>query len=99
MAARIYVRPGWVVVQDGVCPKGGHLSDGEALRAAITTIRSLGGGEIQVLNESGKITEQLTITPRKDSCRLCGASPGRHVCGEADRKSFACTNYRGDDRV
>jgi len=31
-----------------------------------------------------------------DRCQLCGASPGGYICGEADRLSFACTNYRGD---
>ena len=30
-----------------------------------------------------------------DRCQACGASPGQYTCGEADRISFACTNYRG----
>jgi hypothetical protein len=34
---------------------------------------------------------------RASKCRRCGASPGRWVCGDADRIVFACTNYVGGD--
>ncbi len=33
---------------------------------------------------------------RSTKCTRCGASPGGYVCADADRVSFACTNYVGD---
>jgi hypothetical protein len=59
-------RGGWDIVQEGHRRATGHArTKAEAVAAARKALRRVGGGELRIVNRSGKITDSDTISPSK----------------------------------
>jgi hypothetical protein len=71
MANTRYVRrsstkSGWDVVKEGHARATSHAATKRAaVREAAKAVRREGGGEVRVLNRTGKITDANTVRPRK----------------------------------
>ena len=57
---------GWDVVKEGHIRATAHgATKREAIREAEKAVRREGGGEVRVLNRTGKITAEDTVRPRR----------------------------------
>jgi Uncharacterized protein conserved in bacteria (DUF2188) len=59
-------RGGWDVVKEGHARATSHArTKRAAVREAAKAVRREGGGEVRVLNRTGKITDANTVRPRR----------------------------------
>jgi Uncharacterized protein conserved in bacteria (DUF2188) len=59
-------RGGWDIVQEGHRRATAHArTKAEAVATARKTLRAAGGGELRIVNRSGKLTDSDTIPPTK----------------------------------
>jgi len=63
-------RGGWDIVKEGHRRATGHAkTKTDAVKQARAVIRNSGGGELRVMNRSGKLTVSDTVTPRRARAR------------------------------